>query len=307
MKIASAAYALDWHDNWHSYEDKVSAWVEGAAEAGADLMVFPEYGALELATLAGPEIAADIQDSIFAVSEVMPDAIDLMKHLATTHNVLIAAPTAPICRDDGKPVNRAYLIGPNGQVGHQDKLIMTRSERDDWRIQPGGKTVVFDTSVGKVGIITCYDSEFPLIARAMVEAGAEILLVPSCTEDLSGYWRVRIGAMARALENQCVVAHAPMVGDAPWCAEIGSMTGAAAIYGPPDLGFPETGVLDEGPIDSPGWALADVNLGDIARVRREGHVLNMNHWVEQDARLSRVHTVALADGIPLAVLASSIG
>jgi translation initiation factor IF-1 len=53
---------------------------------------------------------------------------------------------------------------------------------------------------------------------------------------------VRVGAMARALEGQCVVVHAPVVGPADWSPAVDLNTGAAAIYGPPDLGFPATGV-----------------------------------------------------------------
>lgn len=307
MRIAAAAYPLDWHDNWASYEEKVSAWIEGAADAGANLLVFPEYGAMELSTLAGKEIAADQEHSIIAVTEILPDADALFEKLAAKYNVYICAPSAPVRRTQDRPVNRARLISPDGKTGFQDKLIMTRFEREVWDIAPGKEAVIFDTVLGKIGILTCYDAEFPLIGRAMVEAGAEILLVPSCTERLSGYWRVRIGAMARALENQCVVAHAPMVGRAGWSKTVSEATGAAAIYGPPDVGFPDIGVLDEGPMGEPGWAIADVGLADIARVRREGRVLNSLHWKEQDARLATVQTVEMSDGIPIAALASSAG
>lgn len=307
MRIAAAAYSLDWHTSWSSYEDKISAWVEGASEAGANLLVFPEYGAMELATLAGKEIAANVENSITAVGELLPDADTLMQRLAAAHDVYICAPSAPVRPGSQRPVNRVRLIAPDGQMGHQDKLIMTRFEREVWNIIPGSDVVVFDTAIGKIGIITCYDAEFPLIARSMVEAGAEILLTPSCTGTAAGYWRVRIGAMARALENQCVVAHAPIVGLTDRSMTIGSATGAAAIYGPPDLGFPDDGVLDQGPMGEPGWAIADVGLADIARVRREGRVLNHEHWVEQDVRLQQVQTVELSDGIPIAALASSAG
>ncbi len=307
MKVASAAYPLDWHDNWLSFEDKIEAWVDGAAEAGANLLVFPEYAAMELASLAGHDIATDPSESLIAVSEVMPDAIALLQGCASRHGVHIATPTGPVERVDGKLVNRAHLLAPNGLKGYQDKLIPTPSERKEMNISAGEQAVVFETSIGKIGILICYDCEFPLIARAMVEAGAEILVVPSCTEDVSGFWRVRVGAMARALEGQCIVAHAPLVGRADWCDAAERATGAAAIYCPSDLGFSETGILDEGPLGLVGWALADVELSEIARVRRDGHVLNMTHWAEQDQRVTRIHAVALSDGIPLDALASSLG
>lgn len=85
---------------------------------------------------------------------------------------------------------------------------MTRFEREEFGIAPGDGLRVFDTALGRIGILVCYDAEFPLIARAMVEAGAEILLVPASTETERGYWRVRIGAQARALENQCIAVQA---------------------------------------------------------------------------------------------------
>jgi predicted amidohydrolase len=145
---------------------------------------------------------------------------------------------------------------------------MTRFEREHWNVVPGGPLRVFDTRLGRIGVLICYDAEFPLLGRALIEAGVEILLVPSCTEALSGYSRVRVGAMARALEGQCVVVHSPTVGPASWSPAVDMNTGAAAIYGPPDLGFPETGVLAQGDLNAPGWVTAEVDRGSVARVRR---------------------------------------
>ncbi|MEL6475974.1 MAG: carbon-nitrogen hydrolase family protein [Pseudomonadota bacterium] len=293
MKIAAAAYPLSWLDDWEAYEEKISDWVAGAADEGADLLIFPEYAAMELATLAGPEIAAHPEHSIVAVSEFLPEADALHMRLAAQHGVHICAGSAPFRQPSGRPVNRARLIAPSGLIGWQDKLIMTRFEREEWDIAPGDAAIVFETDLGRIGILTCYDAEFPLNARAMVEAGAEVLLVPSCTEALSGYWRVRIGAMARALESQCVVAHAPLVGSNEWSEAVDTNTGAAAIYGPPDLGFPDTGVIAEGPMNTPCWVIEEVDLAAVRKVRKEGRVLNMVHWREQDDRLEAVQIIGL--------------
>jgi len=119
----------------------------------------------------------------------------------------------------------------------------------------------------------------------MVEGGANVLLSPACTETLAGHWRVKVGSMARALENQCVVVHAPLVGDAPWCAGVETCRGTAAIYGPPDAGWPETGILAEGIPDSPGWVMTEVDSGLIARTRADGVTLNHLDWPRQLARL----------------------
>ncbi|MDT8345079.1 MAG: carbon-nitrogen hydrolase family protein [Thermohalobaculum sp.] len=293
VRIAAAAYPMDWFDGWQQFEAKLSGWVEEAARAGAELLVFPEYGAMELASLAGRPRAGDLQGSIDAVSDALPEADALHARLAARHGVHILGASAPVRLSNGRTVNRARLFTPEGHVGIQDKLIMTRFEREDWDVHPGAEARVFDTALGRVGIAICYDSEFPLIARAMVAAGVEILLVPSCTERLAGYWRVRIGAMARALEGQCVVVHAPTVGHVDWNAAVDTNTGAAAVYGPPDAGFPETGVLAEGVLNRAGWVFAEADRDAIAAVRADGRVLNMTHWAEQDGRLDRVETVAL--------------
>ncbi|MDF0602124.1 carbon-nitrogen hydrolase family protein [Psychromarinibacter sp. C21-152] len=281
MKIAAAAYPVDWHDSWASYADKLSAWVEQAAAQGADLLVFPEYGAMELASLAGAEAAADLARSARAVAERMPEADALNARLATAHGVHVLGASGPVA-DRGRFVNRARLFAPDGTSGFQDKQIMTRFEREEWGIAGAAPLKVFDTALGRLGVLICYDSEFPLLGRALAEAGAEILLVPSNTEAASGYHRVRIGAMARALENQCVTVLSPTVGAAPWCEAVDINTGAAGIYGPPDHGFPETGVLAQGAPDVAGWVTARVDLAAVARVRAEGRVFNHADWPQQD-------------------------
>lgn len=287
MRVAAAAYPIDWHDGWASYEDKLSDWVAEAARENADLLVFPEYGAMELASLAGERAAGEAETALRAVSERMERADALHARLAMEHNVHILGASAPVWHGE-RPVNRARLFGPNGETGFQDKQIMTRFERESCDVRPGDPLTLFDTALGRIGVLICYDAEFPLLARALVAAGAEILLVPSCTDAQAGYWRVRVGAMARALEGQCVVVQSPTVGAAPWCPVVDENVGAAAVYGPPDTGFPETGVLAEGRLNTPGWVFADIDRTAIARVRTAGQVLNTRHWQEQDGRAAKV-------------------
>ena len=286
MKIAAAAYPLDFLSDWESYETKLGDWVVRAANDGADLLVFPEYGAMELASLGGVDVAADLEASLHEVMRHETAVMDLHCTLAQKHRVHILGASGPAWAQAPRPVNRAILYGPTGVIGHQDKQIMTRFEREDWDIAPGQGLRVFDTALGKLGIIICYDAEFPLLARALVENGAEILLVPSATEALAGYTRVKVGAMARALENQCVAVHSPTVGAAEWCPAVDANTGAAAIYGPADLGFPDTGILAQTALNAPGWAMADIPPDAVARVRQQGAVLNHAHWNEQKARIS---------------------
>lgn len=285
MKLAAAAYPLDFFSDWTAYEAKLTDWVTRGAKAGAELLVFPEYGSMELASLGGRDVAADLELCLHEVMRHEDAVIRLHSALARQHNVHILGASGPAMATAPRPVNRAILYGPKGMIGYQDKQIMTRFEREDWDIAPGNGLRLFETTLGKIGIIICYDSEFPLLARALVDAGAEILLVPSATEALAGYTRVKVGSMARALENQCIVVHAPTVGPAKWCPAVDANTGAAAIYGPPDLGFPPDGILAQTQLNEPGWAIADISLEAIAHVRSQGAVLNHMHWDEQKNRL----------------------
>ncbi|SEO64372.1 Predicted amidohydrolase [Salinihabitans flavidus] len=291
MKIATAAYPLDVLESWAAYEDKIFNWVSEAAGQGAELLVFPEYGAMELATLVGPEVAADLEASSRAVSDRIEAVDALYAHLALEFGVHILGASAPVYDGGARPVNRARLFAPDGKTGAQDKQIMTRYERTPWDVVPGGPLRLFDTALGRIGVLICYDSEFPLFGRALSEA--ELILVPSCTEALAGYSRVRIGAMARALENQCVTVMSSTVGAAPWSPAVDENTGMGGVFGPPDHGFPPTGVIAEGQLNHPGWTYAEVDLARVAEVRADGGVLNQAHWAEQEPRAQAVERAAL--------------
>lgn len=289
MRLAAAAYPLDAFHTWDALVAKWTAWVDDAVAGGADLLVFPEYGAMELAALDGAAVAGDLEASLKSTSVRLSDMQDIFAGLAVSRGVHILTPSGPAWPEAAaRPVNRAVLCTPDGTRGHQDKQIMTRFERETWGVTAGDPLQVFETRLGRIGVLICYDSEFPLLARALIEGGVDILLVPSCTDTLAGYWRVRVGAMARALEGQCVVVQSPTVGDVPWSPAVDENVGAAAIYGPPDLGFPPTGVLAEGALNSPGWVMGDVTLDQIRAVRDRGAVFNRAHWPEQENRRQTV-------------------
>ncbi|WP_408592996.1 carbon-nitrogen hydrolase family protein [Paracoccus marcusii] len=278
MKIAAAAYPIDWFDSFDAYAAKLARWV---SDADADLLVFPEYGAMELASLSGRAVAGDLEASLHAVAALDPQVRALHADLAARHGCHILGASGPAF-DGARPVNRAVLYGPDGVIGHQDKQIMTRFEREEWHVTGAPGLRIFDTTLGRIGILICYDSEFPLLGRVLAQAGAQILLVPSCTDTVAGFSRVRIGAMARALESQCVVVQAPTVGPCDWMPALDENRGRAAIYGPPDGFWPETGIIAEGEMDAPGWVRATVDLSRVDVSRRDGAVLPFAHWPEQE-------------------------
>jgi predicted amidohydrolase len=281
LRIAAAQYPIEWLESFGAWEAKLVHWVEEAVRGGAELLVFPEYGSMELTSLFGREVAGDLRGSLVAMNDLLADVDAAHKVLAARHGVHILAASFPVRGADGRYRNTARLFTPGGAVGEQQKLIMTRFETEEWHISPGAPLRVFDTALGRIGVAICYDVEFPLLAREQAEAGAALILAPSCTERMSGYWRVRFGAQARALENQCHVVHAPTVGAAPWSPATEDNRGAAAVYAPPEADVMENGILAIGEMDRAQWVFADIDLEMAAKVRASGEVLNFHDWTAQ--------------------------
>jgi predicted amidohydrolase len=266
MKIAAAGYPIDWHNRWNDYVGKLRVWVRTAAEQGAELLVFPEYGAMELASLAEEDNARDPQRAIDAVTARIKDVDELHGSLAREFRLHVCAASAPLRLADPGPVNRVRLFAPDGSHAHQDKLVLAGYERD-WGIVPGQSARVFETSLGRLGILIGDDAGRPALAAAMADAGADVLLVPSCADSAHAYWRIRLAAMARALETGCAVVHAALVGDADWLPAAKLGHGAAAIYAPPAPGFPDDGVVGLGKGDAPGWVHGEVSLDALRELR----------------------------------------
>lgn len=280
IKIASAQYGFDRLATLDEWEAKISRWVEQGAATGAELLLFPEYAAIELAGCFGGEVSSDLQKTLECVAELAEWRVQLHVTLAEKHNVHILVGSGPVKNDEGHFVNAAQLVAPNGLVGIQEKMIMTPFEKE-WGVEGGGQLRVFDTSLGRIGVLICYDCEFPLLARAMVEAGAEVLLVPSCTEKETGLNRVKIGAQARALENGVVTVQSATVGDAPWSPAIDYNYGAAGIYVPPEESISADGVLFEGSSNEVGWVNGVIDIATLRKLREHGEMRNFCDWSGQ--------------------------
>ena len=278
--LALAQYPIERLESFAQWEARIARWVGDAAAHGAQLLVFPEYGAMDLASL-DPASMGHLQGSLRFVAGLI-DRIDAHhKALAQAHGVHILAASLPCPLPDGRVANRARLFTPKGSIGIQDKIVMTRFERERWMIDGGDTIRLFRTALGPIGISICYDVEFPLIARAQAEAGAALILAPSCTDTMQGYWRVRIGAQARALEGQCFVAQAPTVGIAPWSPVLDENYGAAGLFAPPDGDAPDDGILTLGELGAGQWVYGTVDPARVARWREAGAVRPFQHWPEQ--------------------------
>lgn len=279
--VASAQFPVLHYGSWEEVEETIARWVSEAMRQGAQLLVFPEYASMSLPALFAPAAQADLAAQLLEMQTLRESYRELHRRLARTHGVHILAGSFPWQLDDGRFVNRAWFCAPSGAAGFQDKRIMTRFEREQWMISSGEPAKVFETALGVIGVAICYDSEFPLVVREQIMAGAELLLVPSCTDALAGYHRVRVAAQARALESQCPVVMSPLVGEAPWSPAVDVNVGAAGIYGPPDRGFPDDGVIAQGRLNEAGWVYGEIDCARTRLARSEGQVLNLRHWDEQ--------------------------
>ena len=277
LKVAAAQYPIDFLAQWSDFRAKVSRWVAEAAAEGARLLVFPEYFSIEITSIFGHEVYSSLPLQLEKLQRTLADFLALFRELAQTHHVHICAGSYPV-REGEDYYNRSYFFWPSGHCEFQEKLQMTRFENEHWHVSPGSGLKVFATEFGNIAINVCYDSEFPLLARRQVEEGAVLILVPSCTDTLAGFYRVKIGCQARALENQCYVVQSPTVGDCAWSEAVDTNVGLAAVYTPVDRGFPPTGVLAAGELNAAQWVYAELDLGAIARVRAEGQVFNHRDW-----------------------------
>jgi len=287
VTVASAQYPITEHADFASWQRHTEKWVSDAAIRGAELLLFPEYGAMELVSIFGDEVRKDIRRQIHDLNDLRTDFCGTFEALARKYHVIIVAPSIPVI-EGGKKLNRAFVFSANGLAGYQDKFFMTRFENEHWGIQSAPKQLtVFEASWGKFGIQICYDVEFPLGTQKLCEAGASLILAPSCTETIRGATRVHIGARARALENQAYTIVSQTIGDAPWSPSVDINYGYAAFYTTPDKNMPEEGILATLPVQQEGWLIEKLDFSLVDEVREDGHVFNF-----KDQR--RVH-MALED------------
>lgn len=279
LRLGLLQYPVERPASVAAWAAKLDRWLAEGRAAGGELLVLPEYACVELgAALSGrdiPDEAAELAAMVGAAEEILA----AMREAARRHAVWLLPGSLPM-RDgaSGRVVNRAPLVTPEGLLAHQEKRAMTRFESERWGVSSGDYPSVFDTPWGRIGVSICYDAEFPKHVRTQVVAGAWLILAPSCTDTMHGFNRVRFAAQARALENQCYVAIAPTVGEAPWSAALDRNRGFAAVFGPVDRGFPEDGVLARGPLDMPGWVFCDLDPARIEEVREHGAVRNHRDW-----------------------------
>ena len=284
LRIATLQYYIRPVDTFDDFRQQVTGLVETAADYRADLLVFPEYFTTQLLTLG--DTRRPIRDQIRELAARRPQYVELMSSLARESGMYIAGGTIPEWdRPRDTLHNDAYLFNPEGGWGIQGKLHMTRFEREEWEVSARSELKVFDTALGRIAIAICYDVQFPEVIRAAARAGAQILLVPSCTDDRRGFLRVRYCAHARAIENQLYVVSSATVGSLPMVPAVSLNYGQAAILSPSDFPFARDGIVAEGIPNQESMVIGDLFMDLLDETRSGGTVLPLKDS-ERSARIA---------------------
>ena len=280
MKVAVAKYPIQAPADFAAFAERQAAVLGAAAAQGARVAVLPEYLSLELAATLDAGTQADLHASLAAIQRYREDWLALYARLAASLDMYIVAGTFLLAQGNGRYRNRCDVFAPQGAHLWQDKLQLTGFEKGLGVIEGGDALKVFDLDGVRTGVAVCYDSEFPLPVRAQAEAGARLLLVPSCTDTEAGATRVRVGCLARALENRVFVAQSVTAGEAPWSPALDINTGEAAIFAPMDRGLPADVVVAQTTGDQV-WAIAELDLDALDRSRADAQVANDRDWMGQ--------------------------
>lgn len=251
----------------------IEYFVDVAADYEADFVMFPELFTLMLLSSEPQELSP--HEAIEALSRYTPKIRKELARMAMDYNVNIIGGSHPTRTDDGDIQNVAYICLRDGSVHEQEKIHPTPNERYWWNIKGGDSIDVIQTDCGPIGVLICYDSEFPELARRLVDEGARIIFTPFCTDSRQGYLRVRYCCQARAIENQCFVVMSGNVGNLPNVHNMDIQYAQSCILTPCDFPFARDGIAAEATENVETLTISDVNLADLAWARSEGTVRNL--------------------------------
>jgi predicted amidohydrolase/GNAT superfamily N-acetyltransferase len=253
--------------------DQAEFFVSSLSGYQSDFALFPEFFNAPLMGL-WPEHSS--VEAIRLLSEFSEEIKQRFSQLAVTYNINIISGSMPVT-NDGCLYNVAYLLHRDGSIDEQYKIHITPHEQRDWVIDGGNKVTVFETDAGRVGILICYDAEFPELGRMLSEQDVQIIFVPFWTDTKNGYLRVRLCAQARAIENECYIAIGGSVGNLPRVNNVDIQYAQSAVFSPSDIYFPHDATITEASPNTEMIIFADVELDKLKYLNTEGSVTNLRH------------------------------
>lgn len=268
VRVACVQYQMRKVGSFADFARQVSYFVDVAADYGSDFVLLPELFSVQLLSQLD---ARTPKEGMRRLSAYTPRFTKLVKELAVRYGLTIIAGSHPVMEAQ-KLLNVSFVCLPDGSVVEQAKLHVTPNERKWWGIRGGNSLAAIPTPKAKIGVLICYDVEFPEAVRYLADAGAEILFVPFCTDNRQGYLRVRYCAQARAIENQIYVALAGNVGNLPDVTNMDVQYGQAAVLTPSDFAFARDGILAEADANEETVLVCDLDLDALHQSRSSGTV-----------------------------------
>lgn len=251
--------------------EQVEYFVDATSAYKSDFAMFPEFFNAPLMAkyndLSEPE-------AIRKLAEYTNEIRERFLQLAISYNVNIITGSMPYMVED-KLYNIGFLCRRNGTYDSYEKIHVTPDEAKFWGLTGGKKIEVFETDCGPIGVLICYDSEFPELSRILAGQGMKILFVPFLTDTQNGYSRVRYCCRARAIENECYVAIAGSVGNLPKVSNMDIQFAQSAVFTPSDFSFPTNGIKAEATPNTEMILVADVDLDLLKELHNFGSVRNL--------------------------------
>jgi len=282
VRVGTVQYKQRRVGSFDEFIDIVRYFVDVIADYRGDFVVFPEMFTLQLLSMEPQELSPI--EAIEALTKYTPQYIDAMRDLALRYNINIIGGSHPTRMPNGRVENICYVFLRDGSVHTQAKIHPTPNEVYWWNIEGGSELDVIQTDCGPIGVLICYDSEFPELARHLIDQGAQILFVPFCTDERQSYMRVRYCCQARAVENQIYVVMSGNCGNLPNVHNMDIQYAQSCILTPCDLPFARDGVAADTTPNTEMVAFADLRPDMLITARNSGTVKNL-----QDRRHDLYH------------------
>ncbi len=272
VRVVSVQYQMRPVKSFEEFAQIVEYYVDVAGDYRADFLLFPELFTMQLLSIENKEVPPDV--AIEQMTQYTERVKKLFNDLSVRYNVNIIAGSHPTKKEGGVR-NVSYICLRDGSMHEQEKIHPTPDERYWWKIEGGDKVQVIDTDCGPIGVLICYDSEFPELTRHLVNQGIHFLFVPFLTDNRQGYCRVKYCCQARAVENQIYVAMAGNVGDLPRVKNLDIQYAQSCILTPCDFPFARDGIAADTTPNVEMVAIADLRVDTLLEARANGAVRNL--------------------------------
>lgn len=273
VRVATVQFQMRKVTSEEQFENQLEYFIDIASDYDSDFVVFPEL--VTLALLSATDKKMRPEEAIDHLTDYTDRYVKFMERMAISYNINIIAGSHPTKMPDGDIHNITYVCLRNGEVYAQEKLHPTPNERYWWNIKGGDKLETIQTDCGPIGVLICYDSEFPEAARHLVDQGALMIFVPFCTDERQGYLRVRYCSQAIAVSNQCYVVMSGTVGNIPDVENMDINYAESCILTPCDFPFARDGVAAICTANTETIAFADLQLDRLITSRQNGSVQNL--------------------------------